>query len=780
MAGHNSIQILRGSQTFDPSTSDQVLLDGQPFYSKRNGKLYIGNGEKLQDLDDVAALNLDRDTGSVSQKDQLYTGNSVMFSDGTKGPQKGDIVPGAIASGYGAAAFGGLKYDYYTSPITHSQNLTIDSTATENWGRTPTSAEGNQSFAAGGSVHAYGDWSVVFNKDTSAYQRASFSIGGGTRAGCLYEEYLEQNNLQDTQENKDNYSSTCSFALATGEVTKATGRSSISGGFKTLAQGRNSVALGEETTALGESSFAMGKRAISKGKYSVCLGYQQDGSKGAVGIYSIATGSDTLAEGSSSISGGYLTHAKGSYGVAFGAKTLAEGNSSFSTGLSTKALGDQSVACGFNSTAQGKSSFAIGQSTKAIGDQSVAVGQLTQASGNESFAGGYNSKATRASTFAFGTDCEAKSDYSTAIGKQAISSGYSSVAVGQNVSSSGNTSVAIGRDLVCSNYGSIGIGQNNISGANYDCLFGKDLIGVSAPDTLTNSLAGLVILGRFNSNNYDSLTEIYGRPRLIVGNGLSANNRGNAFEIFQDNTSRFNGNLVIKDYYNQQTYLNVAENIDRLNSVNLLPKGNYKFNYSYISFRMPFSVPLVIDGFKELGRAEIQFDFIANYAHQQYEVHYSLWKNSTENPNKVEHVVGYTRKLNPSDAIDSEYLDIMFPDDLFVQGSNDNIFVLTTKIKDITIPGFKAYIVKAGDYNDYEFVMQIPEYYLYNRMLDNITYRGTLSATAVGGPSEGISKTELLVNAFIRNKENSLQLPITNNSKTYLEIPSDNLTPLVF
>ena len=30
-----SIQILRGSATYDPSTSQEVLVDGQPFYSKK-------------------------------------------------------------------------------------------------------------------------------------------------------------------------------------------------------------------------------------------------------------------------------------------------------------------------------------------------------------------------------------------------------------------------------------------------------------------------------------------------------------------------------------------------------------------------------------------------------------------------------------------------------------------------------------------------------------------------------------------------------------------------
>lgn len=37
-----SIQILRGSTTYDPLTSEEILLDGQPFYSKKTKQFYVG------------------------------------------------------------------------------------------------------------------------------------------------------------------------------------------------------------------------------------------------------------------------------------------------------------------------------------------------------------------------------------------------------------------------------------------------------------------------------------------------------------------------------------------------------------------------------------------------------------------------------------------------------------------------------------------------------------------------------------------------------------------
>ena len=46
-----SLQILRGAITYDPSSSEEVLLDGQPFYSKKTKKFYIGDGvTKLKSL----------------------------------------------------------------------------------------------------------------------------------------------------------------------------------------------------------------------------------------------------------------------------------------------------------------------------------------------------------------------------------------------------------------------------------------------------------------------------------------------------------------------------------------------------------------------------------------------------------------------------------------------------------------------------------------------------------------------------------------------------------
>ena len=121
-------------------------------------------------------------SGSIQQNESTFTEESIIFSDGTKGTQNGDVVPGAEAKGIGAVAFGGLRYDYYTSPEILAHNRTIEPTAEEHWGRTPTSAEGNQSFAVGGSSHAYGDWAVAMGKDVTSSATAALAVNEGTQA----------------------------------------------------------------------------------------------------------------------------------------------------------------------------------------------------------------------------------------------------------------------------------------------------------------------------------------------------------------------------------------------------------------------------------------------------------------------------------------------------------------------------------------------------------------------------------------------------------------------
>ena len=96
MAGNNSIQILRGGSNYDPSKSDEILLDGQPFYSKNTNEFYIGDGESsLKELKGTQiGLNLKNGVAENSIEQ--------VFEVVEKSPK---------ATGYGAVAFGGFRGD---------------------------------------------------------------------------------------------------------------------------------------------------------------------------------------------------------------------------------------------------------------------------------------------------------------------------------------------------------------------------------------------------------------------------------------------------------------------------------------------------------------------------------------------------------------------------------------------------------------------------------------------------------------------------------------------
>lgn len=79
-----SIQILRGATSFDPATRDLVLLDGQPFYSKKTKKLYIGDGKSPISKLEGTTIGIDGDEveHAISQAVQItQEGGRVYVTD---------------------------------------------------------------------------------------------------------------------------------------------------------------------------------------------------------------------------------------------------------------------------------------------------------------------------------------------------------------------------------------------------------------------------------------------------------------------------------------------------------------------------------------------------------------------------------------------------------------------------------------------------------------------------------------------------------------------------
>lgn len=288
MAGNQSIQILRGTRNAIANSSEK-LLPGQPLYNVDDNYLTIGSNDndqvkaipiacrelkgyvtdlsdQINTVDDATekwSIKYEQGKGIQFDNDVQYQGDDITLPDKSAGTKNGDVIPGAKTLGIQAAAFGGLKYTH----VNESEG---------NWERTPTSAEGDQSFAFGGSTHAYGDWSFAGGKDTKAYQRATVALGGGSKAGRSEEEFNDffykdgaisnggeglspDGSILDSEGKP--YLESNSYAASFGELNDAYGRASFASGSCNsvadygFAAGRWLIAAYEQT-AFGKYNSA--------------------------------------------------------------------------------------------------------------------------------------------------------------------------------------------------------------------------------------------------------------------------------------------------------------------------------------------------------------------------------------------------------------------------------------------------------------------------------------------------------------------------------------------
>lgn len=315
-------------------------------------------------------LNIENSTGGSSLR-QKYKVDNLDYS--------------AVAPGLNAAAFGGKRWDMLT-----------DSS------KTPTSAEGNQSFAAGGSVHAIGDFSAVFGKDTVARQRVSFAAGSSI-AGMTEDEFNRffwdsTSNVGIRGGSKNENGQVCDFTGAPYERSYA---------FAT--------ALGCDCEAKGPRSFAAGDNSHSIGTGSIALGSNVWSS----GANSFTIGNHTSATGTCSFSGGIDSISAGNYSLTFGQQDTAPA--------------DFAVSIGYNCRADGKYSIALQKDNLAAdtAEAGTVIGIGNAVSGRGAFAGGiYMNSAKGKASLAFGQQCAANGDYSVAVGFGALASTDGQIAVG--------------------------------------------------------------------------------------------------------------------------------------------------------------------------------------------------------------------------------------------------------------------------------------------------------------------------------------------------------------
>jgi hypothetical protein len=176
---------------------------------------------------------------------------------------------------------------------------------------------------------------------------------------------------------------------------------SFATGFNTLASGRNSTAMGINTKATSTNATSIGVGAIASGFSSMAIGY----SAIASGEQSLAMGSLTQSVGAYSTSMGYNTYASGIFSTAMGNISQAVGSSSTSMGYNTYAPGDFSTAMGHTSQAFGNSSTAMGFNTYTNSDFSTVIGRYNQVNSQALFmVGNGTSNTNRYNTFTIRKD----------------------------------------------------------------------------------------------------------------------------------------------------------------------------------------------------------------------------------------------------------------------------------------------------------------------------------------------------------------------------------------
>lgn len=260
----------------------------------------------------------------------------------------GEVDYSAKASGINSIALGGKRFDKLT-----------DTT------RTSTSAEGNQSFAAGGSVHAHGDFSVAMGKDNESYQRMSVSLGGGNKAGLTEEEFntVYASNIRDGVIYDDDgatYDTSSALNFALGEVNDVTGRGSLGAGTSNVVAGRNAIGLGFSNEARAYCSIAMNYDCIASGLYSTAMNYK------------------TIAKGEASFAANEGGEASGNYSAKFGRGSKAIGSDSFVAGNQTEAQKWAGVAFGVGTKSSAQVQTVIGRYNKVNESEDASNWELFQ------------------------------------------------------------------------------------------------------------------------------------------------------------------------------------------------------------------------------------------------------------------------------------------------------------------------------------------------------------------------------------------------------------------
>ena len=192
----------------------------------------------------ITAPNTDKKTFVVDAKgvwievENVQIGLNIENGTGDSSLQQRYGEYGAKTSGINAVAFGGKRYDKLTDAK-----------------RTATSAEGNQSFSAGGSNHAYGDWDIAMGADNTTYQRNAISLGKENQSGMTFAEYQASHPGATEDEWKKVYA----WATAIGVTNKVLGQGAVGLGASNEVYDQAGIGIGHTNKVRGAHSVGIGR-----------------------------------------------------------------------------------------------------------------------------------------------------------------------------------------------------------------------------------------------------------------------------------------------------------------------------------------------------------------------------------------------------------------------------------------------------------------------------------------------------------------------------------------
>ena len=324
-------------------------------------------------------------------------------------------------------------------------------------------------------------------------------------------------------------------------------------------------AYGTSSTMTGGKSQNVGKKSHTEGSKNIAF----ESNAHAEGNETFAAGKHSHAEGNLTSAIGNSAHAEGNQGVALADNSHVEGvltetkkdaEAAHAEGRETQAMGPYSHAEGGFTQAQGQCSHAEGNTTIAEGNNTHAEGKYTHALGDSAHAEGYSANVSGIKATEMGSHAEGYNESSatiTASNKGAHAGGCiqgtsatgSIIASGLGSFAHGLVSYANG-NIQASGSGSASGGYTTsgtsliLSGGN-----GSVAWGMSTPSydglKATGSASAAFGYGTQALSNYQF---VHGQGNLldkkqtyihIVGNGLGASSRSNAYTLTYQGAGMF-------------------------------------------------------------------------------------------------------------------------------------------------------------------------------------------------------------------------------------------------